>query len=438
MSNDVRIRPAEGGLKGRLILPGDKSISHRVGFFGALSSEGITAENFSSGADCASTLRCLELAGCLVERIGDKVRVRRGMHPGEIKAPLDAGNSGTTARLLCGLLAGTPGVFAVITGDESLRKRPMGRVVSPLRTLGARIDGPGGGAYLPLSIRGGCLSGGTFELPMASAQVKTALILAGLNAHGSVTVVEPAKSRDHSERLLRHLGVPLRQEDNRITVYPCSDLPGCSIRVPGDFSSAAFWITGALIVPGSDIVLENVGINPTRTGFLECLKKMGASIEIEEKEPAGGEPVGKIRVRYSELEGIEVEKDAIPTMIDELPLLALIATQAHGITKITHAEELRVKESDRISSMAKGLRALGADVEELEDGFFITGPTLLGGGCVESSKDHRIAMTFSIAALAAQDEIIVKDAQCVGISYPEFFDHLSMLSEGVKDLEYKR
>ena len=428
--DEVRIKPHAGGLKGRLALPGDKSISHRVAFFGALSSEGITAENFSSGADCKSTLRCLELSGCKVERTGGSIRVSKGVNAGEIKAPLDAGNSGTTARLLCGLLASAPGVFAVITGDESLCKRPMGRIVSPLRSLGARIDGPGGGAYLPLSIRGNCLSGGAFELPIASAQVKTALMIAGLNAHGSVTIVEPAKSRDHSERLLQHLGVPIRQENNRITVYPCSDLPGCMLRVPGDFSSAAFWITAALIIPGSDIVLEDVGINPTRVGFLECLKKMGASIEVEEKEPSGGEPVGNIRVRHSELEAVEVGEDVIPTMIDELPLLALLATQAHGVTRVTHAKELRVKESDRIRAITQGLKDLGADIEELDDGWVITGPTSLRGGCVESFKDHRIAMTFSVAALAAREEVVVKDAQCVSISYPEFFKHLSVLSGG--------
>jgi 3-phosphoshikimate 1-carboxyvinyltransferase len=415
---------ASGPIHGRITPPGDKSISHRAAFFGALSSAGIEVSNFSPGADCASTLECLRQLGCEVSRKNDRVSVRKGSLGSESAGILDAGNSGTTARLLCGLLAGIPGVFSVITGDDSLRKRPMKRIVAPLRTLGARIDGREGGAFLPLSVRGTRLCGGSFTLEVASAQVKTALILAGLNAQESVTVVEPLRTRDHTEIMLNHLGVPLRNEGGAITVYPCSDLPGGSWRIPGDFSSAAFWIVAASIVEGSRLLLEGIGANPTRTGLLGHLERMGAKLKWGPLSLSGGESQADLEVTASSLEPVTIGEKDVPAMVDELPVLAVAATQARGISRIRGARELRFKETDRIRAMTEGLKRLGARIEELEDGWIIEGPSKLHGGTVDGCGDHRIAMALSIAALVADGPVTVNDSGCVDISYPSFFEDL--------------
>lgn len=412
-----------GALRGEVVVPGDKSISHRVALMGALSKEGIEVSHFSPGADCASTLSCLERLGHVVCRDGENLRVHRGETLAE-GGVLDAGNSGTTARLLCGLLAGMAGIFAVITGDASLSRRPMGRVVDPLRTLGARIDGCDGGRRLPLSIRGTRLCGGTYTLPVASAQVKSALLLAGLSAQGSVTVVEPRKSRDHTELLLEHLGVPLKREKGAVTVFPYDDLPGGSWRVPGDFSSAAFWIVAASLVDGSELSLPGVNLNPTRTGLLSVLERMGLASSVEGSPRAGGEPVGTVAVRSSSLRGTVVDGEEVPTLVDELPLLAVAATQAEGVTEVRGAEELRVKECDRIAAVAEGLSALGADIEERRDGWIIRGGRPLRGGSVSSRGDHRIAMAFAVADLIADGPVVVDDEACVAISYPGFLDQL--------------
>ena len=425
----LEIAPATG-LKGTVIVPGDKSISHRAAFLGCLSREGIEVENYSSGADCASTLRCLERLGFSVDRAGQGVRVRRGEGPCEAHVTLDAGNSGTTARLLCGLLSGIPGAFSVITGDESLSRRPMSRVVDPLRNLGARIDGREGGRLLPLSVRGTRLTGGTCTLTVASAQVKTALMIAGLCSQGSVTVIEPMATRDHTEIMLEHLGVPIRREGRTITTYPFDDLPGGSWRVPGDFSSAAFWLVAAAIVPGSELLLPGVGLNPTRTGLLEALKEMGLSVAVEDPSFSGGEPTGTMRVRSSSLEGTCIVREQVPAMVDELPVLAVAATQARGVTEVRGAGELRVKECDRIAAMAEGLSALGADIEAQPDGWTIRGPNRLKGGRVNSHGDHRIAMALAVAALAADGPVVIEGAECVDISYPGFFADLERLSGG--------
>ncbi len=423
----VQVEPA-GALRGKITPPGDKSISHRAAFMGALSSEGISVSNFSTGADCASTLRCLGQIGCRVLREGHRVSVHRGSERKETGGILDAGNSGTTARLLCGFLAGIPGLFSVITGDESLRKRPMARVVSPLRTMGARIDGPEGASSLPLSIRGTRLSGGTFSLTVASAQVKTALLLAGLNAQGSVTVVEPLQTRDHTEIMLRHLGVPVRSEAGAVTVYPCSDLPGGSWRIPGDFSSAAFWIVAATIAEGSDLVLEGVGANPTRTGILKHLQEMGADLEWGSQSLAGGEQQADLKVHSAPLEAVAIGEKDIPIMVDELPVLAVAATQAKGVSRISGARELRFKETDRIRAMTEGLKKLGAKILEHDDGWEIEGPVQLHGGTVDGCGDHRIAMALSIAALVADGPVTVEGGGCVEISYPSFYDDLKTVT----------
>jgi len=416
------------GLSGTVWVPGDKSVSHRAAFLGCLSKDGIEVANYSPGADCASTLRCLRQLGFSVTRQEGSVHVSRGEGPGEPKGTLDAGNSGTTARLLCGLVSGISGVFAMIMGDESLSRRPMNRVVDPLRNLGARIDGRDGGRFLPLSIRGTRLVGGTCTLAVASAQVKTALMIAGLCSQGSVTVIEPLATRDHTEIMLEHLGVPLRREDRTITTYPFDDLPGGSWRIPGDFSSAAFWTVAAAIVPGSELSLPGVGLNPTRTGLLRVLEGMGLSAKVEDPSTSGGEPTGTLRVRSSRLEGTRVVREQVPTMVDELPVLAVAATQAHGITEIRGAEELRVKECDRIAAMAEGLSALGADIEAHPDGWTIRGPKPLKGGVVNSRGDHRIAMALAVAALAARGPVEIEGTGCVDISYPGFFADLERLS----------
>jgi len=423
-----RVLPARS-IRGEIHIPGDKSLSHRVGFLGALSTQGIEVTNFSPGADCASTLTCLAQLGCSVVRDQDRVKISRGGGIRETEGTLDAGNSGTTARLMCGLLAGIPGAFSVISGDESLRRRPMSRVVDPLRTLGARIDGRDGGKRLPLSIRGTRLCGGSYLLPVASAQIKTTLMLAGLSAQGSVTVTEPTPTRDHTEIMLEHLGVPVRREGSSITVYPFEDLPGGSWRIPGDFSSAAFWIVAATLLPDSDLILRGVGLNPTRTGMLETLRQMGLDVQIGSPCLSGGEKMGDLRVKASSLTAISIDAEIVPALVDELPVLAVAATQAEGVTEIRGAGELRVKECDRISAMTEGLRALGASLDEHEDGWTIRGGSKLHGGTVRSHGDHRIAMALAIAGLAADGPVEIDDAACVAISYPDFFDHLAAVAQ---------
>ncbi len=425
---DVKVTP--GPVNGVVDVPGDKSISHRIGFVGALSDQGVQVSNFAPGADCAATLECIKALGCRVERSGDRVVVARGGGISDPACPLDAGNSGTTARLMCGLLSGVPGTFSILSGDSSLQSRPMSRVVDPLRVLGARIDGRDGGKRLPLSIRGTRLSGGHYVLPVASAQVKSALLLAGLSAQGSVTVVEPLPTRDHTEIMLEHLGVPVRKEENSVTVYPFDDVPGGSWRIPGDFSSAAFWIGAAAICPGSSVTLKGVGVNPTRTGFLEVMKSMGLDFSTHSTGKQGGEAVADLLIRGSSLRSVSVGTELVPAMVDELPLLAVVATRASGTTEIRGASELRVKECDRIAAVAEGLRAMGAEVTEHDDGWTIPGGQVLHSAVVDSHGDHRIAMAMAVAGLVADGPVEIKGSDCVAISYPDFFDHLKTLSEG--------
>lgn len=424
------IVPIAKGLSGVVTVPGDKSISHRAALLGALSKEGMSLSNFSTGADCLATLECLTLLGFDVERRRTCVRIRKGSGPVEPLKPLDAKNSGTTSRLLTGLLSAMPGLFSVITGDESLTRRPMDRVVSPLRALGAKIDGREGGGRLPLAIRGLPLTGGTCTLPLASAQVKSALILAGLCSRGSVTVVEPLATRDHTEILLEFLKVPIRREGGLVTVYPLDDIPGGSWRIPGDFSAGSFWIGAAAICSGSSLFLPGLGLNPTRTGFLSALQKMGAHFEVKEPSRSGGEAIGTLCVNFAPLKGIRIGQEDIPGMIDELPILAVVATQAEGVTEVCGAQELRVKESDRIAAVAQELRSLGADIEERPDGWRIQGPVRLSGGKVRSHGDHRLAMSLAIAGLVAKSPVEIEGTDCVRISYPSFFRDLEKLIKG--------
>ena len=424
-----RIHPAKK-ITGTVTLPGDKSISHRAALLGAVSVDGITAHNFSDGADCASTLSCLEKAGADIHRKGTTLSVSAPSGLSSPSSVLDAGNSGTTARTLCGLLAGKPGVRATITGDASLSKRPMLRIVKPLQSVGAAIDGPEGGASLPLEVTGKRLRGATHVLETASAQVKTALLLAGLSSDEPTTVIEPLASRDHTERMLAHLGIPLYIDGHSITMAPSKPLRGGEWTIPGDFSSAAFWIVAAAVLPDSSISLPGVGLNPTRTGLLRVLERMGLAFSVERSGLWGGEPAGTITVHSSRLRATEVSGAEIPRLIDELPILAVAAALAEGTTEIRDAMELRFKESDRIVAVAKGLSALGAKVTELEDGWRITGPSRLSGGRVSASGDHRVAMALAVAALAADSPVDIEDPECVAISYPGFFSTLDRLTGG--------
>lgn len=411
-----------GALRGRLRVPGDKSISHRAIMFGALA-EGTTAiSGFLEGEDCLATLRAFRAMGVSIDG-PDQGRVSVqgvGLHglrdPSE---PLDMGNSGTSMRLMSGLLAGQA-FDTVLTGDASLRRRPMRRVTEPLTQMGAWIEATATGSA-PLQIHGNRpLDGIDYLLPVASAQVKSCLLLAGLYARGVTRITEPAPTRDHTERLLEGFAYPLRREGERtVAVTGGGRLIATELDIPEDISSAAFFLVGASIAPGSDLLLEHVGINPTRTGVLDILRLMGADIEVLNARLAGGEPVADLRVRSAPLHGIAIPKELVPLAIDEFPALFIAAACAEGVTVLTGAEELRVKESDRIQVMADGLITLGIAAEPTEDGIVIQGGAL-SGGTVESRGDHRIAMSFAMAALRARDPILIRDCLNVTTSFPGF------------------
>lgn len=417
-----------GKIAGKIILPGDKSISHRAAFLGALSPEGVRVENFSPGADCASTLKCLSQLGCHIAREESKVLISRGEGFQDPKGILDAGNSGTTARLMTGLLSGIPGTFAVISGDESLNRRPMARIVRPLQAMGAKIEGREGGERLPLSIKGARLSGEEHTPSAASAQIKTSLLLAGLSASGSTTVNEIRQTRDHTEVMLDFLGVPHLRKGLSVTVYPCNEVPGGSWTVPGDFSAASFWIVAGALCSERGLEIKDSGMNPTRTGVLRVLDRMGLNFETLNPRKWGGENVADLVVKSSRLRSTVIEAEEVPSLVDELPLLALAATQAEGITEISGARELRFKECDRIHATTQGLSALGADIREKEDGWIINGPCSLHGGRVCSFDDHRIVMTLSIANLITDGEVIIDDTSSVAISDPGFLKNLERVS----------
>ncbi|MDK2882812.1 MAG: 3-phosphoshikimate 1-carboxyvinyltransferase [Bacillota bacterium] len=424
---NVTVYPASSPLRGTLTVPGDKSISHRALFLGALAEGTTTVGNFLRSADCLSTARCLKALGVAIEGLegsGPVTVTGRGLCGlAEPEDVLDAGNSGTTARLLLGILAGQP-FTAVLTGDSSLRRRPMGRLTTPLGQMGAKIMGRQNGALLPLAIRGGKLQGGRFALPVASAQLKSALLLAGLYAEGETSITEPAKSRDHTERMLTAWGVPLVRRENTVTL-PAGRrrLKAQTVSVPGDISAAAFFLVAAAILPGSQITIKGVGINPTRTGILEVLGAMGAKITVSNCREVSGEPQADITVTAGELKGIVIAGPLIPRLIDEIPALAVAACYAQGETVIRDAAELRVKESDRLAALARELGALGAQIHELPDGLIIRGRPLHGGE-VSSHGDHRLAMALAVGALAASGPVTIAGAECVNVSFPDFFSHL--------------
>lgn len=410
-------------IKGRLRVPGDKSISHRAVMFGAIS-KGITnIKGFLTGADCISTISIFKKMGIDIEIKNTDVTVRgKGLYglsnPGEI---LDCGNSGTTTRLVSGILS-AQNFTSVLTGDKSIQKRPMNRIIAPLTLMGADIKSNNG--FAPLTVTGSSLHGIEYNSPVASAQVKSAILLAGLYADSPTTVIEPAKSRDHTELMLKKFGANLNTTKTSATIKPCKELFATDIDVPSDISSAAFFMAAAVLVPGSELILENVGINPTRDGVIKVLKDMGANIEIINSNDEF-EPVADIKVSYSKLHATTIGGEIIPTLIDELPLLAAIASLAEGKTIIKDAAELKVKESNRIKVMCEELSKLGVNVLETEDGMEIEGTNkLLGNVTISTHDDHRIAMTFAILGLISEGDIKLDNKACVEISYPEFFDDL--------------
>lgn len=425
-----KLFPTTSLLKGDVHVPGDKSISHRAIIFGSLSHGKTKITNFLDGEDCMRSIHAFEAMGVSIEKKAQEVTIEgtgaEGLH--EPTTPINLGNSGTTARLLIGVLAGLP-FHVTLFGDDSLTKRPMDRVTVPLRKMGARIDGRENGKYLPLAMRGGDLNAISFESPVKSAQVKSAILLAGLLAKGATQVTEKTTTRDHTENMLQAFGGSIVVEKEKMIVEGEQKLTGTTIQVPGDISSAAFFLVAAAIVPGSEVTLKDVGLNHTRTGIIDVLQLMGVDIDVVEERHIGGESIGSITVRSSNVKGIEIGGDVIPRMIDEIPIVALLATQASGTTIIKDAEELRFKESDRIASVVNTLKALGASITATDDGMIIEGQTKLTGARVNSLGDHRIGMMIAIASLITSDQVTLEDPDCINISYPTFFEHLKQIQK---------
>lgn len=431
----LRIRPASR-LQGTQRVPGDKSLSHRALLFAALAEGTSRLSGWLPAADCEATLRCVRALGIPVERLGpgDLCVHGRGLRGLSAPiAPLDCGGSGTTMRLLMGILAGFP-FPSILTGNAQLSRRPMERVAEPLRRMGAKVHTTDG--HAPVFLRGGALRGLRYRLPMASAQVKSALLLAGLYAEGPTTVIEPAPSRDHTERLLAAMGATLERNGEGVTVHPGPRLRPLDLYLPGDPSSAAFLLAAVVLIPGSAVRIPGVLLNSTRLGFVEVLQAMGAPVTVEVEGEIAGEPVGTLTARAADRLGpLEVGGPLVPRMIDEFPIFAVVATQAEGTTRVRDAAELRVKESDRIAALAAELRRMGARIEEHPDGFTVHGPTALRGAVVHSHGDHRLAMALAVAGLVAEGETVVEDAGCIGDSFPGFVEALQALGAEVEALE---
>ena len=414
------------GFIGEISVPSDKSISHRAAFFGALASNELKIKNMNMAEDCSSTLSCLSKIGVEIKKVAENEIIISGKNlfgfkePGEV---LNAGNSGTTARFLLGLLSGQD-FFSVIDGDQSLRGRPMKRIADPLQMMGARIFGREGGNKLPIAVLGNNLVGISYPMPIPSAQLKTAVILSGFLSNGDTVIQERIPSRDHTERMLVYFNAPIKVENNEISIEGRKHFEAGDIQIPGDFSSACFFIAAALLVKDSRVLLPDVGVNPTRTGFLQLVRKMGGHIEVNDQHLDCNEPRGTLEVQTSDLVGTEVLAEDVPSLIDEIPLVGLLATQAQGTTIVSGASELRVKESDRIGSICANLRAMGVVLEEKDDGFIIEGPQRLTGGRINSFGDHRIAMTMAIAGLLAEGSTEIDGFECFKISFPGFYDAL--------------
>jgi len=398
--------------------------------FGALAKGTTRIEGFLTGADCLSTIQCFKQMGIEIEQEEDRVTVQGKGWYGlqEPAARLDVGNSGTTIRLMAGIMATQP-FHVVMEGDESIAKRPMRRVIGPLRQMGAKIDGRKEGEFTPLSIRGGGLTGISYESPVASAQVKSAILLAGLQAQGETSVTEPHLSRDHTERMLQAFGVQVERDGLTVRVKGGQELQGRDIQVPGDISSAAFLIAAVMMVPGSSLLIENVGINPSRTGIIDVVRQMGGGLELLNERVVNEEPVADLKVTYAPLHGIEIAGDIIPRLIDEIPVIAVMATQATGQTVIRDAQELKVKETDRIATVVSQLGKFGAQVEPTDDGMMISGTSKLKGAVIDSMGDHRIGMAMAIAGLAAEGETQIENDEAIAVSFPGFAELLERISQ---------
>lgn len=416
-------------LSGEVTVPGDKSISHRSVMLGSLAKGVTRVTGFLQGADCLSSIDCFRRMGVDIKNDGSEVIITGlGLHG--LKEPsglLDVGNSGTTTRLMSGILA-AQNFTSHVNGDESIQKRPMNRIITPLSLMGADIESDRGNGCAPLTIHGRKLHGINYESPVASAQVKSAILLAGLYAEGETTVTEPSLSRNHTELMFEEFGVDIKCHDKTVTVKPAGELIARDVSVPGDISSATYFMVAAAITPDSCITIKNVGINPTRDGIIRVFDMMGADITIEKKNQSKGEPVADITVRSSSLKGCEISGDIIPTLIDEIPAIAVLACFAKGTTIIKDAAELKVKESDRIQVVSENLKKMGADIEPTDDGMIIHGGKELHGAVIDSHKDHRIAMSFCLAAMNAEGQTDIKDAECVNISYPGFYSDIEKLS----------
>ena len=430
----VRTIAPTRGLKGEVTIPGDKSISHRSIMLGSIALGTTEITHFLEGADCLSTIDCFRKMGVEIERKPSSILVHgKGLRG--LTAPastLNVGNSGTTTRLISGILSGQ-NFATTLSGDDSLNSRPMKRIMTPLNTMGAHIRSLNDNGCAPLHIRPGALHGIHYQSPVASAQVKSAVLLAGLYADSPTSVTEPALSRNHTELMLQGFGAYVATDlhtDGTATAHvePCKELYGQQICVPGDISSAAYFIAAALLVPGSELLVKNVGTNFTRAGFLKVCKAMGADIETVSQTIEGGESRADLLVRYSHLKGTVIEGDIIPTLIDEIPMIAIMAAFADGQTVIRDAAELKVKETNRIDTVTAGLKAMGADITPTDDGMIIEGTGHLNGASIQSYLDHRIAMAFSVAGLASDGETQIVDSQCVDVSYPEFYATLHSVS----------
>ena len=421
---------AKSSLHGEVTIPGDKSISHRSIMFGSISDGMTEVTHFLEGADCLSTIACFQNMGIAIERDHDTIRIHgKGLHG--LTAPaqtLDVGNSGTTTRLISGILAGQD-FSSVLDGDASIESRPMNRIITPLTQMGADITSENGNGCAPLTIHGKKLKGIHYDSPVASAQVKSCVLLAGLYADGETSVTEPVLSRNHTELMLSAFGADISSHGTTASIQPEPVLSGQKIEVPGDISSAAYFIAAGLIVPNSEVLIKNVGINPTRAGILTVLRAMGGNLTVLNERVCAGEPVADLLVSASSLHGTTVEGNLIPALIDEIPMIAVMAAFANGQTVIRDAAELKVKESDRIATVTAGLRAMGCDITPTDDGMIIRGGKTLHGAEIDSYLDHRIAMSFAVAALAADGVTSIKDADCVKISYPNFYDDLLGLAK---------
>ncbi len=440
---NLSIKPTQR-IEAEIHVPGDKSISHRAVMIGSLAKKETIVNNFLPSADCLATVDCFRKLGIEIQESGKrkaesgkqiiiKGKGLKGLK--QSKEALDVGNSGTTIRLTTGILAGQD-FISKITGDESIQRRPMLRIVNPLREMGASIEGTvkNDQIYAPLKISGGNLLPIEYELPVASAQVKSAVLLAGLFADGETVVIEKNQARDHTERMLSYLGANIKVSGLRSSVFGLKEFKGAEIDIPGDLSSAAFFMVAALLVPNSELIIRNVGVNPTRTGIIEILHRMGAKLEVKDEEIISEEPRANVRVTSNQkpvtrIKGIKISGEIVPRIIDEIPIIAVAATQAEGTTEIRGARELRVKESDRIATISSELRKMGAKIKELEDGMIIEGPTRLKGITVQSYGDHRVAMAMAVAGLVADGETAIEDTACIETSFPGFEGILKQISK---------